>query len=199
MSYFLVPDGTLALDSPLVKAQDRTAFADALSLLNAAKAAARGVEASVAEQRQQGYEAGLAQGLADAETMLAQEIASFAESTARYRRELDARVAEAAFAATTAVIGTFGDADIVTAIVRQQLAKRDADEALTIHIAPLMLDPVLQALAGSPNITLVPDPNMEATGCRITAAEGRIVADLSLQLDTLRQRWGLAVRAGETE
>ncbi len=198
MSLFLIPDSDLALESPLIKARDREQFTDALNLLAAAKAQTRAVEARVVEQTQHGYDAGMAQGLADAEAMLAQEITSFAEATARYRRDLEARVAEAAFAATVAVIGTIDDATVVSAIVRQQLAKRDADEALTVAVAPSAIEQVSPYLTGSPNVTLIADPAMASTDCRITAAEGRIVADLSLQLDMLRQRWGLAAEQGNT-
>ena len=189
MSYYRLPDG-FASDSPLIKADDRTAFADAVALLSASQARSEALATTEAEAQANGYADGLAQGLADAEQRLAAETAKLVNAVDAIRRDYTARVAEAAHAATIAIIGTLDDANIVNRIVAQQLAQRDDTDGLvlTVHDAA----PLKEALGKQSAIDVIADSELPSTACRLSTREGRIVADLSLQLNTLRQRWGLA-------
>jgi flagellar biosynthesis/type III secretory pathway protein FliH len=190
MSYFLMQNG-LAAQSPLIKAKERSHFVDALSLLDIARQKADTIEAMTEAARAQAYEEGFAKGLEHAEVCLLDEIGKFAAAVHMLQADYEARVAEAAFAATSAIIGSFEDADNVSRIINTQLTKRAGDENIRIHLAPHVASTVAQTLADKDNIEIVAEADLCGTDCRIATGDGRIVADLSLQLESLRQRWGL--------
>ncbi len=194
MSFYL-QDSEIGCDSPLIKANERIQFVESHSLLAAAKGTAAQIGANNEIAQTQGYDAGFAQGLADGEARLISEIAKLSEALAAIRIDHEARVAEAAFAASTAIIGTLDDADIVRRIVANQLATRTESDAIRITVAPQMAAAVSEQLAGNQNVEIVADADLAGTDCRMMTGDGRIVADLSLQLETLRHRWGLAESA----
>jgi flagellar biosynthesis/type III secretory pathway protein FliH len=190
MSFFLNPIG-LESRSPLIKAAERTQFTDALALLDAAADKSSRVEAEGEAARSEAYETGYAEGLADGQAKLSAELAKLADAVAAIRADHEAGVAEAALAATTAIIGTLDDADIVTRIVHNQIAARVESDAIRISVAPQMIEALSTLASEHKDIEFIADPDLASTDCRITSGEGRIVADLSLQMGKLRQRWGL--------
>jgi flagellar biosynthesis/type III secretory pathway protein FliH len=190
MSFFLTASG-IATSSPLIKGHERAQFVDALSLLDAARTQAAAIDAEVISARQQARDEGFAQGLAEAEACIASEIGKLTEAQSMIRAEHEARVAEAAFAAVTAIIGTMDESDIVNRIVTNQLAAKAQTDRLRISVAPQMVSALAAQISCYEGCELVADPDLTTTACRLTTGDGRIVADLSLQLATLRQRWGL--------
>jgi flagellar biosynthesis/type III secretory pathway protein FliH len=190
MSFFLTPIG-IAANSPLIKEYERAQFVDALSLLDAARTQAAAIDAEVRSACQQARDEGFVQGLAEAEACIASEIGKLTEAVALIHSEHEARVAEAAFAAVTAIIGTMDDSDIVNRIVSNQLVARAEANGLRISVAPQMVAALAAQISCYEGCEVVADPDLATTACRLTTGDGRIVADLSLQLETLRQRWGL--------
>jgi flagellar biosynthesis/type III secretory pathway protein FliH len=190
MSFFLA-HGAVGSGSSLIKAHERAEFTDALGLLTAAQQQATEIDARAQEASQRAEEQGLARGLANAEESIASEIAKLTDAVATIRAEYEASVAEAAYAAVTAIVGTLDDAEIVNRIVTNQLATRNESSGLRINVAPQMASGLQERIAAHEGCEIVADPDLAPTACRLTTGDGRIVADLSLQLETLRQRWGL--------
>jgi flagellar biosynthesis/type III secretory pathway protein FliH len=198
MSFFLLPSG-IASSSPLIKEHERAQFEDAHLLLETVKAQADAMDVEVDAAREQASKDGFAQGLVEAEACITSEIGKFAEALSAIRTEHEARVAEAAFAAVTAIIGTVDDSEIVNRIVTTQLATRAETDGLRISVAPQMAASLSDQISSYEGCEVVADPDLAATACRLTTGDGRIVADLSLQLETLRQRWGLDLTSEESD
>jgi flagellar biosynthesis/type III secretory pathway protein FliH len=168
-------------------------------LLREAKRIAAEAEAADTEARRRGYDAGLAQGLAEAERLVAAEAGKFADAIEAIRVEYAAHVADAAFAATTAIIGELNDEDIVARIVALQLARQDENASLQLIVSPSVhaqLQAKLETISG---MTILSDPALAPTDCHVMNGQGRIIASLSLQLQMLRERWGLESAAAEME
>jgi flagellar biosynthesis/type III secretory pathway protein FliH len=196
MSYFLMPNG-LASSSPLIKASERQHFSDALALLESAEQKASTADAAYEAARAEGYEQGLLQAQRDTGAAIATETEKLALAVAEIRSAYEARVAEAAFAAASAIVGALDDCEAAARIVEMQLARRNSEEAVKVHVAPATAEKLSDRLGLSPAVEIISDPALPPTACRIVTGEGRIMADLSLQLETLRQRWGLAFTEAE--
>ncbi len=190
MGFFLTKSG-MGSNQVLIKAHEREAFATAQSLLAAAQVQAATMDAQAETARREAEQKGFAHGLNDAEACLQSEIAKFAEAIEAIRQDYEARVAEAAYAAVMAIVGTLDDSEIVQRIVANQLAGRTESDSLRIMVAPQMADALAGIVSSYNGCEVMVDPDLPATACRLTTGDARIVADLSLQMETLRQRWGL--------
>jgi flagellar biosynthesis/type III secretory pathway protein FliH len=199
MRFHLIEGTPLASNGPLIKAREVANFADAAALLREAKRVAAEAEAADTEARRSGYDAGLAQGLAEAERLVVAEAGKFAEAIEAIRAEYAAHVADAAFAATTAIIGELNDAEIVSRIVALQLARQDENASLQLIVSPSVHAQLQAKLGNSTGLTVLSDAALAPTDCHVMNGQGRIIASLSLQLQMLRERWGLESAAAEME
>ncbi len=199
MSFHLISGTPIASKSPLIKACDVPAVADAAALLKEARRIAADAERADAEARRAGYDAGLAQGLAEAERLIAAEAEKFAEAVEAIRTEYAAHVAEAAYAATIAIIGELDDADVVSRIVDLQLARQDDLANLQLVLSPAVYADLAAKLKENSAVTILADPALAPTDCHVISGQGRIIASLSLQLQMLRERWGLEEASAKME
>jgi flagellar biosynthesis/type III secretory pathway protein FliH len=199
MSFHLIDGANLASNSQLIKACEVVDFVDAAALLREARRMAAEAEAADAEARRIGYDAGLAEGQAEAERLVAAEVGRFAEAVEAIRTDYAVQVAEAAYAATTAIIGELDDAEIVRRIVALQLARQDDNLAITLIVSPSVHAVLQVELDANSGIIISPDANMSPTDCHVINGQGRVIANLSLQLQVLRERWGLDAKADDGE
>jgi flagellar biosynthesis/type III secretory pathway protein FliH len=198
MRFHLISGISLASNGPLIKASEVADFTDAASLLREAKRIADDAAATDAEARRTGYAAGFSEGMAEAEHLIATEAGKFAEAIDAIRAEYAAQVADAAFAATTAIIGELDDSDIVSRIVSLQLARHDDNAAVQLVVSPSVYAEIQSQRDGASGITIQSDPALAPTDCHVLNGQGRIIANLSLQLQMLRERWGLDPKAADT-
>lgn len=195
MTFHLIhSDGATLLgsDTAVIKREQRTDFVDAAALLQAAAAirakASEDAEAARAEAREEG----LAEARATVEAALAEQIASFAEAIDRHEQARRADVAAAALAAVRAILGTIDDETVATGIVERTLARLPGEGRVSVHLAPAMAEVVTPRLAGLPHVAVQPDPTLGATDCVLRTSAGQVIASLSVQLDALAKRWGVA-------
>ncbi len=191
MSYFLLHEGTLAASSPLIKAHERQAFIDAAALLEHSRNADIALKTAQQAAEEEGFAAGKAAGLAEVETFLANEIAHFAQLVEQIKAEHQAAIAQNAYAAAAAIIGSFDADELVERVARQIISRRDEGEGLQVQVAPQMQARLMAAFQDKPAISIMGDPAMEPTDCVVIAANGRIIGNVSLQLEKLASRWGL--------
>lgn len=191
MSFHLIEGTPIASQSPLIKARDVPAFTAAAALLHEARRIAADAEAADAEARRAGYDAGLAEGLAEAGRLIAAEAGKFTEAIEAIRKDYTAHIAEAAYAATVAIIGELDDAETVSRIVALQLARQDESANLQLILSPSVHAELTAKLGENSAVTILADPALAPTDCHVISGQGRIIASLSLQLQMLRERWGL--------
>jgi flagellar biosynthesis/type III secretory pathway protein FliH len=192
MSYFLLADGNAhnaGSSTPLIKKAEREAFANAATLLRRVHSIASDTDATIDAARQEAVQTGYAAGLAAAQHELAEAMRGFADAIARIEEYHTAQVAEAAYAATVAIIGELDDGPLVARLVSQVLASQKEQTGLAIHVAP-WLQPKLEGQLGE--LPVVANPELGSTDCHVITANGRIIASLPVQLAVLRDRWGLS-------
>jgi flagellar biosynthesis/type III secretory pathway protein FliH len=185
----------LTSDRPVIKRADRQPLESAVAAFQDAAALRTRTAAAAEAARREGYEAGLAEARRDAAALIVEGLADVAASIAQHAEARRADIADAAFAATRAIIGDLDSEDVVGRIVDRTLARLDGDAPVTIDVSPAMADPLTQRLAASPHVTIVADSTLGDTECRIRGAQGQIVASLAVQLDALAARWGIVARA----
>lgn len=191
MSYFLLSDGKASMagsTTPLIKKAERQAFVDAAALLRRANGIAADTDAGNEAARQEAVREGYAEGLAAAEAETDRALHGFTDAIARIEEHHSAQVAEAAYAATVAVIGELEDQALVARLVAQVLAKQKEASGLAVHVAP-ELQLRLAGLFG--DLPVLANPELGPADCHVMTANGRIIASLPVQLAVLRERWGL--------
>jgi flagellar biosynthesis/type III secretory pathway protein FliH len=202
MSYVILSAGNgniVGTTSPLIKRADREVFADAHALLRRASAIADEAYKTAEIARQEAAEQGYAEGAAKAEAELKTALRRFADATAQIEELYSQQVAEAAYAATTAIIGELDDEQLVKRLVAQVLVKQKEQQGLSVQVSP-DVQPKLDGLFDSDegdNIAVVANPELGPTECHIMTANGRIIASLPVQLAVLRERWGLGEAGAE--
>ncbi len=194
MSFFLIPAGEtpmLGSTSPLIKKRERAAFVDAAELLAHTRRIAASTNSIAEDARAQAIGEGRAEGAAAAQADLDTALHGFADAVRRIEEWHSAQVAEAAYAATTAIIGSFDDETLVTRLVTQVLARQKVQNGLSIQVAP-DLEPRLAGIFGEDGgLPVVANPDLGPNECHVMTANGRIIASLPVQLAVLRERWGI--------
>lgn len=178
--------------SALLKARDRQAFDDALSLLEEARVIRDAAQAEADRARAAAVAEGREAGLAQIRGHLATAVTEFG---ARIDDELVARradIADAALAATRAIVGSFDEAEVTARIALRAIDRIGTDDEIVITAAPTMVEAVRDKLSDRASVTVRADPQAAPLDCVLHTGSGRIIASLSLQLDELAARWGVA-------
>ena len=195
MTYHLVHADDAALlfsERAVIKRDERQSFSDAVALLGAVREAqARAVQAAN-DAREAAYGAALDGAQAEIEELLAREIAQFAKAIDLQEQVRRSEIAEAALAAVHAVLVELDDATLVPALVARALDRLQPQGAVIVAVAPDMADKVAARLDTLTEVTILPDPALGAHDCAIRTEQGQVIASLSVQLETLAKRWGVA-------
>jgi len=194
MTFYLLGrggDALLATDRPIVKAGERNALDSAADLLARLREdAARASEANAAaerEARDRGYRDGEESGRRD----FIAAIAELAAQAAQHREAEEAEIASLAIAALRKMVDSIGDEAMLAGIARRAVAAVAPGGAVLVEAAPAACPAIEEALGGfdhAAGVTVRPDPALSERQCRITAPDGRIIADLDVQLDALAGR-----------
>ncbi|GAA0745346.1 FliH/SctL family protein [Sphingomonas trueperi] len=195
MTYHLVQADDSALlfsERAVIKRGERQSFAAAVALLGAVREAqARAVQAANAA-REEAYSTALDGARAEIDSLLAGEIARFSRAIDLEEQTRRAEIAEAALAAVRAVLGELDNATLVPALVARALDRLQPQGAVIVAVAPDLADKVAERLEALTEVSILPDPALGAHDCAIRTEQGQVIASLSVQLETLAKRWGVA-------
>jgi flagellar biosynthesis/type III secretory pathway protein FliH len=195
MSLFLLPlsgEHILGSSSPLIKASERQAFESALSLLAAAEIQKAESQAAYDAAREAGFQQGLVDGQEAVTTEFVAQAADMARQVVAHSEKRQSDIAQAALAATKAILGAVEPQQLVPAMVDQVLGRIDNRNTVTILVHPMHGDALSRQFQDNSDIAITTDAAFGSTDCEIITADGRIVASLSVQIDTLAARWGVA-------
>ncbi len=181
----------LTSDRPVIKRADRKPLETALDALREASALRGRATADAEGARRTARAEGLAEARAAINALVADRLAELSAEIERHAEARRTDIADAAFAATRAIIGSFEPDDLLGRIVDRTMARIDGDAPVTIEVAPAMAENLAQRLAASTHVTIVSDDLLGPTECRIRGGQGQIVASLAVQLDALAARWGI--------
>ena len=193
----LIRKNEFALDSArrLVKADEVATVASAAEVLSAAEAeAARIAEAAKAryeEERQRGYEKGLADGKSE---ILQQKLELLNESI-RYVESVETAMADLVMKALRKCVGEIGDEKLVVQIVRKAMnAIVRSQQQVTVRVAPAMVGVVkarvTELMKDFPSVNfieVVEDPRPQGASCVVETATGMVEASIDSQLDAIEK------------
>lgn len=181
----------VAVRKKIIKAHELADFTEADALLRGVRALKAEAEADIAARRASAETDGRQAGLAEVEATVSEALSALTARIDAFEAERRDEIAGAAFAAVRAVIGTLEDETVLQGLVAASLSRIGEDTALTIEVAPVMLAQISAQLEDHPNIALRANEALGPLDCHIVSPQGRIVADLQLQLDALAERWGV--------
>ncbi len=194
MTYHIFNIGNKAVigaDTPLIKASERSEFTSAVTLLQAITELRTAAEAEAKSSAETGYHDGLAHGYAEAQAQVAKLIENMAERFETVCEERRVDVADAALAATRAIIGGLDDNDVAKRLVNQALIRIDNGSALVIEVAPAMQPLIAAHVAHLAHVRVESVDTLGPLDCVFQTKTGRILAGLDLQIAALGDRWGV--------
>jgi flagellar biosynthesis/type III secretory pathway protein FliH len=194
MTYHIFKAGDhtmIGADTAVIKASERSEFTSAIALLQAITDLRTASEAQAKGLSETGYQEGIARGYAEAQEQVAKLIGNMAERFEAVCEERRADVADAALAATKAIIGTLDDVDVAKRLVSQALARIDNGSALTIEVAPAMYAQIVKHVAHLSHVRVEAVEGLGSLDCVFQTKTGRILAGLDLQISALGDRWGV--------
>lgn len=185
----------LCSDSPLLRAGERQPLEDAIALLDAVTAMHRKREAMLAAERAAAAAQGHAAGVEAGKAAFADAIAALA---ARVEADASARmeaVARLALAALRQMLGALPDDERMAAIARRAVEALGARGPVLVDVSAAMAGPVARAFAERPVAVEVLVRGVAALAddqCRLSGPDGRIIADVAVQLQSFAARWDMA-------
>lgn len=200
MSYFIMPAGSRYVagsHSPLIKKNERAQFADAVELLREASEISYGAEAALESARKEAWAQGYAEGCAAAQHDLNTALRTFIEAVIAVEKLHAANVAEAAYAATVAMIGEMEDSTVAGLIATQVIAKQKKRDGIRILVSPDNYERLTASQQDMKSLSVAANPDLGPTDCHVITENGRIIADLAIQLAVLRSRWGIKDEDGD--
>lgn len=209
MSYLLLHNDAVAqlfAAGPLVPPRDCGHLTRAVDLLAAAQSlhAATEARAREAEARGQaeGHARGLAEGHAEAELAHSSWLFDAHLALARDRAAQRAEMVHVTIGAIRRIAGAVAADALVAGLAERAIAELAPAGRLIVRVAPGNAATVRTRLAALPAVVVEADPDVAATDCMIETPQGRTLAGLEVQLQTLARRWATlstADRAAATE
>jgi flagellar biosynthesis/type III secretory pathway protein FliH len=185
----------LASDRPLLRAAERQPVEEAATLLDEVRdwhdrqgdalAAARAVAA--AEGRQAGE--------ADGRAAFATAIATLTDQAQADALRRDEDIAALALAALRQMIGALPDETVMSGVARRAVETLGSRGPVLVEVSEAMLPHVERAFADRPSpveVAVRAQEGLTDDQCRLTAPDGRIVADLDVQIQSFATRWEVA-------
>lgn len=199
-AHLLAGDSVLKLSSARIAGEDVREVRDATILLEQAKAAYDTAEAAVQNAQREGYQTGQAEAFEEMQSALQSALSDLSQSFNAENARREDMVASAAMAVVEKLIGATPGEDVIRGLATSALADCGASSGnVTVCVAPEWAEELTQASWTDRSVTVVADPALDRFGCRVESGEGRIVADLNTQMESLRARWGLASQADQVE
>lgn len=193
MTFWIVHDdgGTLAAtDRPLVKASEQAALRDAGALLARARATEEEMRGRHAQAEREARARGLEQGREEGRRAFVDSLARLARETREHRLAGEREIAALALAALRRMIDDIGDEAMMTGLARRAVSAVVSSGEITVDVAPALRDAVAAAM--EVDVLVRADPALAPHECRIATGEGRIIADLGVQIAAIEQRWSMA-------
>lgn len=185
-AHILCGETIMRLPSARVAKGDVEAFVSSVALLERGKTLHDEAQIAATQAEQAGYERGKQAALAEMREALGKALADLARGFAAENERRDHDTVAAAMQVVARILGDLDDARIITGLASEALRKAGAG-AVTITVAPQWVDTVGTQMG----LTVNADPALDPFGCRVESNDGRIIADLEIQLAALRERWGL--------
>lgn len=189
----LLGDSLVRLPSNRVAASEARPLRDAAALLAEARSIRDAATQAAEAERATGYAQGRKEALAELGEALGAALAQLNTALAAENARRETEVARAAMTVVERMLGELPDEQVAAGLARSALVPVQG-QAVTVRVGAGVAPAVQDALAAE-TVTVLADATLPPLACRIETADGRIVADLDVQLTALANRWGLGERA----
>lgn len=187
----LLGDTLLRLSSARVAKADLVEFRSSADLLEHAKMLRDDAAIAAKAAEQAGYERGRKQALDEMRDAISEALATLAQGFAAENARREHDTAAAAMQVVERLLGQLDESVVISGLAREAMRKAGAGP-VSVVVGPEWVEVVRANLADQGDVTVEAAPEAERFACRVTAQDGRIIADLDVQLAALRERWGLA-------
>lgn len=184
----------VAPECRVLKAVDAKAISDARALLDDSQAEAErtreAAKQAYEDEKQRGYDDGLAAG-AD---QIAQRLVELTAHGAEVIKDYETHVPDIVISALRQILGTYDDTELAVKTVKQALRMFHKQTDLTIRVPPDRLEAVRSRVgefriggATTPYIEVVGDRDLPSGGCVVESEFGSVDASVDAQLAVLEQ------------
>ncbi|MET1755793.1 FliH/SctL family protein [Novosphingobium sp. RD2P27] len=197
MTFYLIHRDGKALvstDRPLLKAREAGPLRDAAALLARADALETQARARRDAAEREARQRGLEQGLEEGRRNFAAAVSDLTGRLESWREAQERQVAALALAALRRMVDDIGDETMMASIARRAVTAVAPGSDAHVQVAPALVDVVSARFAADERTREVPvhgDPSLAEHQCRVTTTDGRIIADLAVQLGEIEKRWSL--------
>lgn len=189
----------LASDTPLIRAGDQGAVRHAVQLLSAAHALHDEQERRLAEERTRAAADARAAGYKEGRAAFAAAIADLVTQVDDDRDRREEEIGLLALAALRQMVGQLADGELMGGIARRAVEAVGSHGPILVEVSPAMAPAVEEALAPLPthiDRAVRAEETLADDQCRLTAPDGRIIADAPLQIAAFERRWTVNQDAG---
>ena len=185
----------LASDRPLLRDQERAPITEAVALLGAVRGWHDGQAQALAEARDAAAAQGRRTGEEEGRAAFAEAIAMLTEQAQADAARRDEDVAALALAALRQMVGALPAEDRMTGIARRAVEALGSRGPILVEVSAAMQPHIERAFADRPSsveLAVRPREGLTDDQCRLTAPDGRIVADVGVQIQSFAARWEVA-------
>lgn len=182
----------LASDRPWLRGNERAPVEEAVALLDAVRHLHARQDEALAQARTTAAIEGRLVGEDEGRAAFAAAIADLTEQAQAQAERRDADIAALALAALRQMIGGLPDEDVMAGVARRAVEAQGAHGPVLVELSSAMLPHVERAFADRPcvvEVTLRAEDGLADDQCRLTAPDGRIVADVGVQIASFARRW----------
>lgn len=196
MSFCIVHDDgktLIATERRLIKAGERAILDDACALLARARDIEEQMRLRHAEAERDAKACGLQEGHEEGRRAFVAAIERLLRDVRNHRLAEEREIAVLALAALRRMIDDIGDEAMMMGIARRAVSAAASGGGTIVHVAPELRDAVAAAVEPEgAGIAVRSDPALSLHECRVMTGEGRIIADLAVQLAAIEGRWSMA-------
>jgi type III secretion protein L len=185
----------LASDRPLLRGSERPPVEEAVTLLRAVREWHDRQRDTLAEARARAATEGRQVGEEEGRAAFATAIADLTEQAQADAARREEDIAALALAALRQMIGTLPDGDKMAGVARRAVETLGSRGPILVEVSPAMLPHIERAFADRPSsveISARARSGLTDDQCRLTAPDGRIVADVGVQIQSFATRWEVA-------
>ena len=179
---------------PVLSARDAHVWLQAQELLEQARAEAQRIQEQALREREEERQRGYEEGLAQAQLEQVERMMETAERTVTYFAGMEQRIVELVMQALRRVVADFSDTERVTMVVKSGLAVMRNQKQLTLRISPEHADAVranathlLETFPGVGMIDIVPDPRLKGDATILESELGVVQASMAQQLNAIEE------------
>lgn len=183
----------------IIRARDTASWIDGYAFLEQAKTEAKAIRAAADDEVSKARNAGREEGRKAGEAEVAALLMRTHADIDRYLASVEPLVALLAMDIVQRIIGTIGDAELVSRAACKSLDVLREEHAVVINVAPDLVSDVQERITAfdpASRIRVTADRHLSGTQCIVTTPLTSIDVGIEIQLDAIRSAMNELTRSG---